>query len=124
MSWRSTRGRPGSFDELSARVQTFRERLHIPVRDAQFQCLPAEPKRLEGLDYTLAMLDEAGFVSGDAYETLTLAQGKRARSTLIAIGTPGPDPNNQVLADLRNYAAEHPGDASMVWRERFREPSR
>lgn len=48
---------------------------------------------------------------------LSLAQGKRERSTLIAIGTPGPDPNNQVLADLRNYAAEHPEDKSLVWRE-------
>ena len=48
---------------------------------------------------------------------LTLAQGKREQSTLIAIGTPGPDPNNQVLADLRNYAAEHPDDTSLVWRE-------
>ena len=64
-------------DELSARVQVFKERLHVPVRDAQFPCLPAEPKRLEGLDYTLAVLDEAGFVSRESYETLTLAQGKR-----------------------------------------------
>ena len=104
-------------DELSSRCQVFKERLRIPARDAQFHCLPAEPKRLEGLDYTLAILDEAGVASRDTYEVLTLAQGKREQSTLIAIGTPGPDPNNQVLADLRNYAAEHPDDKSLVWRE-------
>lgn len=104
-------------DELSSRCQVFKERLHIPVRDAQFHCLPAEPKRLEGLDYSLAILDEAGVASRDSYEVLTLAQGKREQSTLIAIGTPGPDPNNQVLADLRNSAAEHPEDGSLVWRE-------
>jgi len=104
-------------DDLSSRCQVFKERLHIPVRDAQFHCLPAEPKRLEGLDYSLAILDEAGVASRDSYEVLTLAQGKREQSTLIAIGTPGPDPNNQVLADLRNYAAEHPDDGSLVWRE-------
>lgn len=103
--------------ELTSRCQIFKERLVIPARDAQFHCLPAEPKRLEGLDYTLAILDEAGVANRDSYEVLTLAQGKRERSTLVAIGTPGPDPNNQVLADLRNYAAEHPDDKSLVWRE-------
>ena len=104
-------------EELSSRCQVFKERLHIPVRDAQFHCLPAEPKHLEGPDYSLAILDEAGVASRDSYEVLTLAQGKREQSTLIAIGTPGPDPNNQVLADLRNHAAEHPDDRSLVWRE-------
>jgi phage terminase large subunit-like protein len=104
-------------DDLASRCQVFKERLHIPVRDAQFHCLPAEPKRLEGLDYSLAILDEAGVANRDSYEVLTLAQGKREASTLIAIGTPGPDPNNQVLADLRNYAADNPDDTSLVWRE-------
>jgi phage terminase large subunit-like protein len=104
-------------DELASRCQVFKERLVIPARDAQFHCLPAEPKRLEGLDYTLAILDEAGAANRDSYEVLTLAQGKRERSTLVAIGTPGPNLDNQVLLDLRNYAAEHPDDTSLVWRE-------
>ena len=89
----------------------------IPARDAQFHCLPAEPKRLEGLDYTLAILDEAGVANRDSYEVLTLAQGKRERSTLVAIGTPGANLEDQVLLDLRAYAAEHPDDLSLVWRE-------
>lgn len=104
-------------EDLSSRCQVFKERLYIPATDSHFHCLPAEPKRLEGLDYTLAILDEAGVASRDSYEVLTLAQGKREQSTLIAIGTPGPDPNNQVLVDLRNSAAEHPEDKSLVWRE-------
>ncbi|WP_168703077.1 terminase large subunit domain-containing protein [Gordonia paraffinivorans] len=104
-------------DELSARVQVFKDKLYWPTTDSYFHCLPASPASLEGLDFTLAILDEAGVASRDAYEVLTLAQGKRERSTLIAIGTPGPDPNNQVLADLRNYAADHPEDKSLVWRE-------
>ena len=104
-------------DELANRCQVFKERLVIPARDAQFHCLPAEPKRLEGLDYTLAILDEAGVVSRDSYEVLTLAQGKRERSTLVAIGTPGPKLDDQVLLDLRRSAAEHPEDRSLVWRE-------
>ncbi|WP_041180168.1 terminase large subunit domain-containing protein [Mycobacterium canetti] len=103
--------------QLESRCQVFKERLVIPVRDAQFHCLPAEPKRLEGLDYTLAILDEAGVANRDSYEVLTLAQGKRERSTLVCIGTPGPNLEDQVLLDLRSYAAEHPEDSSLVWRE-------
>lgn len=103
--------------DLTSRCQVFKERLYIPARDAHFHCLPAEPKRLEGLDYNLAILDEAGVASRDSYEVLTLAQGKREQSTLVAIGTPGPDPHNNVLADLRGYALDHPEDRSLVWRE-------
>jgi hypothetical protein len=35
----------------------------------------------------------------------------------VAIGTPGPNLEDQVLLDLRAYAAEHPDDLSLVWRE-------
>ncbi|CAN5552928.1 hypothetical protein BH11ACT7_BH11ACT7_31280 [soil metagenome] len=104
-------------DELAARVQVFKERLVVPSRDAQFHVLPAEPKRLEGLNYTLAVLDEAGVANRDSYEVLTLAQGKRVRSTLVCIGTPGPNLDDQVLLDLRASAAEHPEDKSLIWRE-------
>lgn len=103
--------------ELASRVQVFKERLVIPGRDAQFHVLPAEPKRLEGLNYTLAVLDEAGVANRDSYEVLTLAQGKRKRSTLVCMGTPGPKLDEQVLLDLRRSAAEHPEDKSLVWRE-------
>lgn len=103
--------------DLASRVQTFKDRLVVPERGASFVCLPAEAKRLEGLDPTLAILDEIGVISRDVYEVVALAQGKRETSTLLGIGTPGPDPHNNVLADMRTYAAEHPDDASFVWRE-------
>jgi phage terminase large subunit-like protein len=104
-------------EDLSSRIQVFKDRLIVPERGASFVCLPAEPKRLEGLDPTLAILDEIGVISRDVYEVVALAQGKREQSTLLGIGTPGPDPYNNVLADMRAYAAEHPADASFVWRE-------
>jgi phage terminase large subunit-like protein len=104
-------------EALSSRVQVFKDRLFVPERGASFVCLPAEPKRLEGLDFTTAILDEIGVVSRDTYEVLALAQGKRETSTLLGIGTPGPDPHDNVLADMRAYAAEHPEDPSFVWRE-------
>lgn len=104
-------------EDLASRCQVFKERLYIPNTDSTFHCLPAEPKRLEGLDYTLAILDEAGVANRDSYEVLTLAQGKREQSTLVCIGTPGPNLEDQVLLDLRSYARDHPGDTSFVWRE-------
>jgi phage terminase large subunit-like protein len=90
--------------------------MYVPVRDASLESLPAEPAALEGLDYTLALLDEVGRVSRDTYEVLTLAQSKRPVSTLWAVGTPPPDPTDSVLTDLRNMHAEL-GDDYVVWRE-------
>lgn len=104
-------------DDLASRVQVFKDRLLVPERGATFACLPAEAKRLEGLNPTLAILDEIGVISRDVYEVVALSQGKRESSTLLGIGTPGPDPYSSVLTDMRNYAAEHPGDTSLVWRE-------
>ncbi|WP_327161864.1 terminase large subunit domain-containing protein [Mycolicibacterium wolinskyi] len=102
--------------ELSSRCQIGKSLLRIPERDATFECLPAEPAALEGLDFTLALLDEAGRVNRESYEVLTLAQAKRPISTLIAIGTPPPDPTDSVLTDLRDLAAEQGPDV-VAWKE-------
>ena len=103
--------------ELEARVQPYKTDSRCPIAVHRSSCLPAEPKRLEGQDYTLAILDEIGVISRDTYEVMNLAQGKRSTSTLIGIGTPGPDPHNNVLADLRSAALTNPDEPSLVWRE-------
>jgi phage terminase large subunit-like protein len=102
--------------ELAARVQVYQDRLVVPARGASFRVLPAVPKRLEGLDPTLAILDEFGVISRDVYEVIALAAGKRVPLTL-GIGTPPADWSDSVLADMRTYAAEHPDDETFVWRE-------
>lgn len=102
--------------DLASRVQVFKDRLVVPSRGASFACLPASPAALEGLDYTLAIVDEIGRVLPETWEVIALAQGKRERSTLIGIGTPGPNPEN-VLARLRAYALDRPEDASQVYIE-------
>ena len=102
--------------ELLARCQVFRERLEIPAKGGTFVALPAEAKRLEGLDYTLAILDEIGVIARDTYETVLLAQGKRPESTVIGVGTPSAS-SDSVLLDMRQYGLEHPEDLSFVWRE-------
>lgn len=103
--------------DLECRVQAYTDQLVVPARGASFTVLPAVPKRLEGLDYTLAILDEAGRIDRDVFEVVTLATGKQKASTVLAIGTPGPELAETVLGGLRQYAAEHPDDPLVAWRE-------
>lgn len=103
-------------EDLASRVQVFKDKLVVPSRGASFQCLPSTPASLEGLDYSLAICDEIGRQDPETWQVIALASGKRERSTLIGIGTPGPRPDN-VLAQLRAHAEEHPEDTSQVYVE-------
>jgi phage terminase large subunit-like protein len=103
--------------ELEGRVQQYVDALTVPARGSSFQVLPAVPKRLEGLDFTLAIVDEAGRVDQEVYEVVALATGKQQASVVLAIGTPGPELDQTVLGRLRAYALENPEDPLVVWRE-------
>jgi phage terminase large subunit-like protein len=103
--------------DLEARVQQYADALTVPARGSSFQVLPAVPRRLEGLDFTLAIVDEAGRVDQEVYEVVALATGKQQASVVLAIGTPGPELENTVLGRLRTYAIDHPEDPLVVWRE-------
>ena len=103
--------------DLERRVQLYHDHLAVPERGASFTVLPAVAKRLEGLDFTLAIIDEAGRVDRDVFEVVTLATGKQPASLVLAIGTPGPELSETVLGGLREYTADHPEDPLTVWRE-------
>ncbi|WP_044080332.1 terminase TerL endonuclease subunit [Mycobacterium canetti] len=104
-------------EDLSSRCYVYADKLVIPLTDSTFQVMPASPAAAEGRDSVLTICDEAGVISRDLYEVVSLAAGKRERSVLVAIGTPGPRLDDQVLLNLRAHAAEHPEDKSLVWRE-------
>lgn len=104
-------------DELSARCQIFKDKLYLPATDSTFTVMPASPAAAEGLDYILAIVDEAGVVNRDLFEVVQLAQGKREKSVLVAIGTPGPNLDDQVLLSLRDYHRDHPEDKTLLFRE-------
>ncbi|MGD8215591.1 hypothetical protein [Aestuariimicrobium sp. Y1814] len=104
-------------EDLAARVQVYKDRLYLPATDSGMAVMPASAAAAEGLDYVLAIVDEAGVVNRDLFEVVQLAQGKRERSVLVAIGTPGPNLDDQVLLSLRDYAFDNPDDGSLRWRE-------
>jgi phage terminase large subunit-like protein len=60
-------------------------------------CFPVanDPDGLQGLDPgPIAVVDEIGFQPVESWSSMMLASGKRSRSVIIAIGTPGLDRDN------------------------------
>lgn len=63
---------------------------------------PAKLAAIQGLNFSLAIIDEIGFVPDHVVETLLARLGKRPDATVIGIGTPGFEPN--VMFKLRSEA--------------------
>src|SRR5438067_1633120 len=64
-----------------------------------------DPDGLQGLDPSLAVCDEVGFQPIESWDSLLLASGKRERSLVVGIGTPGFDRDN-ALFHLRRKVRE------------------
>jgi phage terminase large subunit-like protein len=103
--------------ELARRVQVYADRLQVPGRGASLRTLPAVAKRLEGLNPSLAIVDEFGYVDEAVWEVVAHANIKRRGGLLVGIGTPPPDAEASVLWTVREHGLQHPEDASFVWRE-------
>ena len=101
---------------LSARALIYKDKITVPGLDATLRVLPAKSDSLEGLNYSLAILDEAGFANKDTFATLLDAQGKRDESILVLIGTPGPA-SDSPLASTRDDARTSPDDPLTAWVE-------
>jgi phage terminase large subunit-like protein len=67
-------------------------------------CFPVanDPDGLQGLDPgPIAVVDEIGFQPIESWSSMVLASGKRSRSVIVAIGTPGLDPERSALWQMR-----------------------
>jgi phage terminase large subunit-like protein len=71
---------------------------------------------LQGLDPSLAIVDEIGFQPVESWDSLRLASGKRERSLTIGVGTPGLDRDNALFA-IRNAVHESGGLKGLVFSE-------
>ncbi len=103
-------------DELSARSQIFAKKIGVPGRDAEVIALPASPDKLQGLDPSLAVVDELADVGPTTFEAVDLALGKRPESRLVAISTPGGDREGP-LWRLVSHGRQHPDDPRLWLRE-------
>lgn len=101
--------------ELAGRAQVFTawgsERVSIPGNEGEIFPIANATDTLQGLDPSLALMDEIGFQPLDAWDSLLLAAGKRSRSLVLGLGTPGLDRDNALyhLRQLVEEGRELPG---------------
>lgn len=86
-------------------------RVNVPFNGGEMFPISNDPDGLQGLDYTLAVVDEIGFQPWDSWDSLRLAAGKRERSLAVGLGTPGVDRDNALwqLRKLVKDGASLPG---------------
>ena len=75
-----------------------------------------EPDGLQGLDPSLGLVDEIGFQPVVSWDSLRMAQGKRDRSLIVGLGTPGLDRDN-ALFHIRKVVKEGGTLPGLVFRE-------
>ncbi len=102
-------------DELAGRSHVYSaigsQRLTVPGTDGELFPISADIDGLQGLNPSLALLDEAGFVPLEAFDALKLASGKRPDSLVVGFGTPSFD-RTSALGTLRTMlrsGADLPG---------------
>lgn len=100
--------------ELEKRVQIFKD--HLVVGTGEAWWLPATAAALEGRTPDFTVCDEGGRIDREVYEVARFSNSKKPHAQLFLIGTPGPRPDN-VLAEFRTHAIEHPEDTSQVFME-------
>ena len=94
--------------ELSSRLTVYSStndrRIWSAWNDGELLPLPADVERLQGLNPTVALVDEAQTVAPDVLGAIMQGAGKREASLVLAIGTPAPGAETSALHDLRERA--------------------
>jgi len=80
-------------------------KVSVPFTGGEMFPISNDPDGLQGLDPSLAVCDELGFMPIESWDSLLLASGKRPRSLVVGIGTPGFDRDN-ALWHLRHQVRE------------------
>jgi phage terminase large subunit-like protein len=91
-------------------------RVVVPANEGELFPIASDPDGLQGLDPSLAIMDEIGFQPVGAWESLRLATGKRERSLVVGVGTPGLDREN-ALFHVRNLVREAGSLPGVVFHE-------
>jgi phage terminase large subunit-like protein len=72
-------------------------RITVPFNEAEMFPISNDPDGLQGLDFSLAIVDEIGFQPVASWDSLRMASGKRDRSLAVGVGTPGLDRDNALF---------------------------
>lgn len=95
--------------ELSSRCFIYSaigaQKIVTPLNHGEMFPRSNDPDGLQGLDMSLAICDEIGFMPVQSWDSLLLASGKRPRSLVVGIGTPGFD-RDSALWHLRQRVIE------------------
>jgi phage terminase large subunit-like protein len=91
-------------------------RVFVPFNGGELFPMSNETGGLQGLDPSFAIVDEIGFQPVESWDSLRMGAGKRARSTIIGVGTPGLDRDN-ALYHLRRAVEEGAHLPGFVLRE-------
>ncbi|MFN6550667.1 terminase TerL endonuclease subunit [Mycolicibacterium septicum] len=76
-------------------------RIKVGYNDGECWPMSNDLEGLQGLDYTVAIVDEIGFQPPESWDAVTTASGKRTHSLAVAIGTPGNDRDKSALWKIR-----------------------
>lgn len=91
-------------------------RVVVPFNGGELSPISNDVDGLQGLDPSLAIIDEIGFQPQASFAALKGAGGKRERSLLLGLGTKGTDPDN-ALEHIRKQILELGGLPGFVYRE-------
>ena len=83
----------------------------VPMTHGELFPVSSAVDHLQGLDPSVAICDEIGFIGLDSWNSLLLAGVKRPRSLVVGIGTPGLDRDNALwhLRSLVHAGTKLPG---------------
>jgi Phage Terminase len=107
------RASPALADRLTVYTASGDKRVHSWWNGGDLLPLPADEDRLQGLNPTVAIIDEAQTVPAGVYWTVRQGGGKRPNSLVILIGTPGPD----LTSALYQFRQLHLAGGGGVWLE-------
>ncbi len=91
-------------------------RIVVPSNEGELFPISNDPDGLQGLDYSLSIVDEIGFQEIASWDSLRMASGKRERSLAVGVGTPGLDRSN-ALYHTRQALKEGATLPGLVYRE-------
>lgn len=83
------------------------ERITAPRSGGELYLAADDPDTIQGLDPSIAFLDEIGWITVETWDSLLLGSGKRPRSLVLALGTRNPEHVPNALDHLVAQVAEH-----------------